>query len=81
MFMTGGKEFFRTEHMKTIQNILLSLILALGVFEIIYSLIYDKENTVKRYKELWPRKRIIDFLLPVIFGVLFFAICYYSRRN
>ncbi len=81
MFVNGGKEFFRKEYMVILQNILLGLILVLGVFEIIYSLIYDKENTIKKIKEIWPRKRIIDFLLPIIFGVLFFAVCYYSRRN
>lgn len=80
-FINGGKEFFRNEYMVTIQYILLGLLLVICSFDIIYSLIYDKENTIKRYKELWPRKRIVDLLLPVIFGALLIVIWYYSRGN
>ena len=81
MFVNGGKEFFRKEYMVTFQNILLGLIIVLVFFEIVYSLIYDKENTIKRFKELWPRKRIINLLIPIIFGVLLMSIYFCSRRK
>lgn len=81
MFVNVGREFFRKEYMETIQNILFCLPLVICFFEIKHSWIYDKEGTIKRLKELLTKKRIIDLLIPVIFGLLLMTIYFCSRSN
>lgn len=68
-FITGGREFCRDTY---IDNITVGLCILSLILQITHDLIYDKEETTKRLKNL---------LLPMAFGVLLIAIWYYSRRN
>lgn len=68
-FVTGGKEFFRNDYVEGIQ---LGLLILFLILQITHDLIYYKEDTIKRLKEL---------LIPALFGVILITFYFYFLKN